>query len=48
MLYLIQEHESRRRSNEDQLHALLKLELWFESLQEPVGDPNVGSCVSAN
>jgi asparagine synthase (glutamine-hydrolysing) len=48
MRYLVQEHESGRRSNEDQLYALLMLELWFESLQEPVGDPNLSSCVSAN
>ncbi len=43
MRYLVQEHESGRRRNEDQLYALLMLELWFESLQEPVGAPDVPS-----
>jgi asparagine synthase (glutamine-hydrolysing) len=34
--YLVGEHESGRRNNCHQIYALLMLELWFESLQEPV------------
>jgi asparagine synthase (glutamine-hydrolysing) len=34
--YLVEEHESGRRNNHHQIYALLMLELWFESLQEPV------------
>jgi asparagine synthase (glutamine-hydrolysing) len=36
MWYLVEEHESGRRSNHHQLYAVLMLELWFESLDEPV------------
>ena len=45
--YLVDEHESRRRDNHHQIYALLMLELWFESLQEPVGMPDQSaSCVA--
>ena len=45
--YLVDEHESRRRDNHHQIYALLMLELWFESLQEPVGTPDQSaSCVA--
>lgn len=37
--YLVEEHESGRRNNYHQIYALLMLELWFESLQEPVSVP---------
>jgi len=37
--YLVEEHESGRRNNCHQIYALLMLELWFESLQEPVAAP---------
>ena len=37
--YIVDEHESRRRNNHHQMYALLMLELWFESLQEPVAAP---------
>jgi len=44
--YLVEEHESGRRNNHHQMYALLMLELWFESLQEPVGAPDhSASCV---
>ncbi len=45
--YLVDEHESGRRNNYHQIYALLMLELWFESLQEPVdaADP-APSCVA--
>jgi asparagine synthase (glutamine-hydrolysing) len=45
--YLVEEHESGRRNNHHQMYALLMLELWFESLQEPVGAPeDSASCVA--
>src|SRR5664279_5603915 len=45
--YLVEEHESGRRSNHHQIYALLMLELWFESLQEPVGTlDHSASCVA--
>ncbi len=45
--YLVEEHESGRRSNHHQLYALLMLELWFESLQEPVAEPDQSApCVA--
>ena len=45
--YLIEEHESGRRNNHHQIYALLMLELWFESLQEPVADPDPAApCVA--
>jgi asparagine synthase (glutamine-hydrolysing) len=45
--YLVEEHESGRRNNHHQLYALLMLELWFESLQEPVAAPDqAASCVA--
>ncbi len=34
--YLLHEHDSGRRSNHHQLYALLMLELWFQTLDEPV------------
>jgi len=37
--YIVEEHESKRRNNHHQMYALLMLELWFESLQEPVAAP---------
>jgi len=37
--YIVEEHESGRRGNHHQMYALLMLELWFESLQEPVTAP---------
>ncbi len=45
--YLVEEHESGRRNNHHQIYALLMLELWFESLQEPVVAPDqTASCVA--
>jgi asparagine synthase (glutamine-hydrolysing) len=45
--YLVDEHESGRRNNHHQMYALLMLELWFESLQEPVGAlDHSASCVA--
>jgi asparagine synthase (glutamine-hydrolysing) len=45
--YLVNEHESGRRNNYYQIYALLMLELWFESLQEPVAAPDSASyCVA--
>jgi asparagine synthase (glutamine-hydrolysing) len=45
--YLVEEHESGRRNNHHQMYALLMLELWFESLQEPMGAPDhSASCVA--
>jgi asparagine synthase (glutamine-hydrolysing) len=45
--YLVEEHESGRRNNHHQIYALLMLELWFESLQEPVAAPDqAASCVA--
>ncbi len=45
--YLIEEHESGRRTNHHQIYALLMLELWFENLEEPVGATELSaSCVS--
>ena len=45
--YLVEEHESGRRNNYHQIYALLMLELWFESLQEPVTAPEPApSCVA--
>jgi asparagine synthase (glutamine-hydrolysing) len=38
--YLVEEHQSGRRNNHHQIYALLMLELWFESLQEPVAAPD--------
>jgi len=43
--YLIEEHESGRRNNYHQIYALLMLELWFESLQEPLVAPGP-ACVA--
>ncbi|HYV74652.1 MAG TPA: asparagine synthase (glutamine-hydrolyzing) [Candidatus Binatia bacterium] len=43
--YLIDEHESGRRNNCHQIYALLMLELWFESLQEPLVAPGP-ACVA--
>jgi asparagine synthase (glutamine-hydrolysing) len=43
--YLVEEHESGRRNNYHQMYALLMLELWFESLQEPVAAPGP-ACVA--
>ena len=37
--YLVEEHESGRRDNHHQLYSLLMLELWFESLEEPMAVP---------
>lgn len=34
--YLIEEHASGRRDNQDQIYALLMLELWLRSLEEPL------------
>jgi asparagine synthase (glutamine-hydrolysing) len=34
--YLLQEHDSGRRSNHHQIYALLMLELWFKNLEEPL------------
>lgn len=46
--YLVDEHESGRRANHHQIYALLMLELWFESLQEPVVAPDPApSCVAS-
>jgi asparagine synthase (glutamine-hydrolysing) len=36
--YLVEEHERGRRSNHHQIYALLMLELWFENLEESVGE----------
>ena len=45
--YIVEEHESRRRNNHHQIYALLMLDLWFESLQEPAAAPNTAnSCVA--
>ena len=45
--YLVEEHESGRRNNYHQIYALLMLELWFESLQQPVAAPDsAASCVA--
>ena len=45
--YLVDEHESGRRNNYHQIYALLMLELWFESLKEPVAAPDSApSCVA--
>jgi asparagine synthase (glutamine-hydrolysing) len=45
--YLVEEHESGRRSNHHQIYALLMLELWFENLEEPVRAPeHPGTCVA--
>ena len=46
--YLLQEHDSGRRSNHHQLYALLMLELWFQSLEEPLvpGSPERNACVA--
>ena len=45
--YLVEEHESGRRNNHHQLYAMLMLELWFESLNEPVAAPDTAaSCVA--
>jgi len=45
--YLVEEHDRGRRNNHVQMYALLMLELWFESLQEPVGTPDdSASCVA--
>ena len=43
--YLVEEHESGRRNNYHQIYALLMLELWFESLQQPVAAPGA-ACVA--
>ena len=37
--YLLQEHDSGRRSNHHLLYSLLMLELWFKGLEEPVTAP---------
>ena len=45
--YLVEEHESGRRDNHHQMYSLLMLELWFESLREPVAAPDrSASCVA--
>jgi len=45
--YLVEEHDRGRRNNHVQLYALLMLELWFESLQDPVSAPDdSASCVA--
>lgn len=45
--YILNEHDSGRRSNHHQLYALLMLELWFQSLEEPiVGDGQPAPCVA--
>jgi len=38
--YLLEEHASGRRSNHHQIYALLMLELWFKSLEEPISPPD--------
>ncbi|MGB7555609.1 MAG: asparagine synthase (glutamine-hydrolyzing) [Candidatus Korobacteraceae bacterium] len=38
--YLLQEHDSGRRSNHHQIYALLMLELWFKNLDEPISPPS--------
>jgi asparagine synthase (glutamine-hydrolysing) len=45
--YIMKEHDSGRRSNHHQLYALLMLELWFQSLEEPVaGGDQPTTCVA--
>jgi asparagine synthase (glutamine-hydrolysing) len=34
--YLLEEHDTGRRSNHHQIYALLMLELWFKNLEEPL------------
>ena len=47
MRYLVEEHENGRRTNHHQLYAMLMLELWFESLDEPVAMPeSSNSCLA--
>jgi asparagine synthase (glutamine-hydrolysing) len=38
--YILQEHDSGRRSNHHQIYALLMLELWFRNLEEPIAPPD--------
>lgn len=45
--YLLEEHQSGRRSNHHQIYSLLMLELWQRNLEEPVaGDGHFASCVA--
>jgi asparagine synthase (glutamine-hydrolysing) len=38
--YLLEEHDAGRRTNHHQIYALLMLELWFKSLEEPISPPD--------
>ena len=38
--YLLDEHDAGRRTNHHQIYALLMLELWFKSLEEPISPPD--------
>ena len=44
--YLLEEHQSGRRSNHHQIYGLLMLELWRRNLETPVADGNLASCVA--
>lgn len=38
--YLLQEHDRQRRDNSHHIYALLMLELWFKTLEEPQPGPS--------
>jgi asparagine synthase (glutamine-hydrolysing) len=45
--YLLEEHQSRRRSNHHQIYGLLMLELWRRNLEEPAtATENFTPCVA--
>ena len=47
MRYLLEEHQSGRRSNHSQIYSLLMLELWRRNLEQPAASPeNLVQCAA--
>ncbi len=47
MRYLLEEHQSGRRSNHSQIYSLLMLELWRRNLEQPAASPeNLAQCAA--
>ena len=47
MRYLLEEHQSGRRSNHSQIYGLLMLELWRRNLEQPAASPeNFAQCAA--
>lgn len=44
--YLLEEHQSGRRSNHHQIYQLLMLELWRRNLEQPLTSGNLASCAA--